>query len=110
VTYPVFPLLSTAGNGTQPLETWRKGLYFKYKEPRVPLGTVCGKPTTASWLMTARRSSGAARDVMAQRAMVRWWVRGNIVGGLGEWVDGWMNDWLFESSEGDYQLTVAARG
>jgi hypothetical protein len=81
LTYPVFPLPSTAGKGTQPPETWRKGLYFKYNDPRVPLGTVCGKPTTASWLMTARRSSGAARDVMAQRARVRWWVRGsNIVG------------------------------
>lgn len=69
-TYPVFPLLSTAGKGTQPLETWRNGLYFKYREP---LGAVSGKPTTASWLMTARRSSGAARDVGArvQRARVR---------------------------------------
>ena len=72
-TYPVVPLLSTAGKGTQPLETWRKGLYFRYREPKVPLGTVCGKPTTASWLMTARRSSGAAEvvDATAQRARVR---------------------------------------
>jgi hypothetical protein len=31
---------------------------------------------------------------MAQRAMVRWWVRGNIVGGSGEWVDGWMDERL----------------
>jgi hypothetical protein len=77
-TYPVLPALSTAGNGTQPLETWRKGLYFRYKEPRVPLGTVWGKPTTALWLMRARRSRGAAREVEARAARAR--VRGHIVG------------------------------
>ena len=89
-TYPVLPALSTAGNGTQPLETWRKGLYFRYREPRVPLGTVWGKPTTASWLMRARRSSGAARDVEARAARAR--VRGHIVGGgLGGWLVGWVN-------------------
>lgn len=58
-------------------------MYFKYREPNVPPGTVSGKPTTASWPMTSRRSSGvgAAREVEArvQRARVRWWVRGAIV-------------------------------
>ena len=62
-------------------------MYFKYKEPRVPLGTVCGKPTTASWLMVARRSSGAARDVEARAARAR--VRGHMVGG---WSVGWVNE------------------
>jgi hypothetical protein len=60
--YLVSPFLFTAGKGTQPFTTCRNGLYFKYKEPRVPLGTVSGNPTTASWVITARRSSGAANE------------------------------------------------
>lgn len=53
-TYPVFPSASTAGNGTQPLNTFKYGLNFNMRLPSVVDGTVSAKPTTASWSMTLR--------------------------------------------------------
>lgn len=54
----MLPWASTAGKETHPWKVLTKGLYFRYSDPAVPEGTVSGNPTTASWLMTARRSIG----------------------------------------------------
>jgi hypothetical protein len=49
-------------------------LYFWYRVPRRPEGTVCGKPTTASWLMTARLKREEKGRADAMDAAARSWM------------------------------------
>jgi hypothetical protein len=73
-TYEVSPAAFTAGNGTHPFNTSSQGLYLRYKLPVRPEGTVWGKPTTASWLMTARgrRERGLGKAETREAAARSW--------------------------------------